>query len=75
MTSKKTFKGFAILGNRGGITIKKRFKLLGGNLISLNGGEPISISTFGNRWAIFEKFSKEITKEQAKEYIFEGMFE
>jgi hypothetical protein len=74
MENQKTFKAFAILGKKGGVILKKRFKIKG-NLISFNGGEYISIFTFGNRWALFEKFYKEITKEQAKEFIIEGMSE
>jgi hypothetical protein len=74
MENKKTFKAFAILGKNGGVILKKRFKIKG-NLISFNGGKYIAISTFGNRWALFEKFYQEITKEQAKESIFEGMLE
>jgi len=76
--TKKTFKAFAFLGKRGGVIIKKRFALSEGNrpenfFIALNGGQPLPISSFGGRWAIFEKFDKEITKEQAKKSICESL--
>ena len=74
MSNTKHFRAFAFLGKRGGVIIKKRFKLLDGERISLNGGEPIPLVSFGKRWTVFEKFCKEITKEQAKKIICESLF-
>lgn len=80
MKKKKTFKAFAFMGERGGITLKKRFKILevknhNDFKVSFNGGVPIHIDNFKGRWTSFEEFPKEITKAQAKEAICESLTE
>lgn len=80
MTKKKYFKAFAFMGKRGGITIKKRYKISdikdhNDFKVSFNGGKPIHIKTFKGRWVMFEKYTKEITKAEAKESICESLSE
>lgn len=80
MSNKKEFNAFAFIGKRGGIIIKKRFKLFNGDSwmpfngsISFGGSSPMPIANFKGRWLLTH--DKNITKTEAKRLISESLCE